>query len=323
MSRNYGAGSRDMRSAARLSLKKAALRRECAHSTAATHGHRFSVMSTALKELGIGRLEQVTREIIVRIGQGLADDVDNEDMSAAYAQNLISTVNTVMRRMTQGEWETVSPTKECFISKRTLVRKQPPTGMNLERFHSAIESAENNGWHRGAAIACLARDFGLRTKEGALLDARHAIQEAQKTGHISITVGTKGGRPRKVPITLDSQWKTLQKAMEIQGNHYSLIPKEMTWAQFRAGELRYTRELLQRYGITRLHELRAVYACLRYEALSGNPPPVLGGRAERELDNVVRLQIAEELGHGRAEITNSYVGGQRRGRSAGSQAIGV
>ena len=323
MSRNYGVGSRDMRSAARLSLKNAALRRECSHSTAATHGHRFSVVSTALKELGIGRLEHITHEIIVRIGQGLADDVENEDMSAAYAQNLISTVNTVMRRMTQGGWKTVSPTKECCISKRTLVRKKPPTGMDPEKFHIAIDSVEKNGWYRGAAIACLARDFGLRTKEGALLDANKALHEAQKTGHISITVGTKGGRPRKVPITLASQWETLQKAVEIQGNHYSLIPKQMTWAQFRAGELRETRELLQRFGITRLHELRAVYACLRYEALSGNPPPVLGGRTERGLDNAVRLQIAEELGHGRAEITNSYLGGQRRGRSAGSKATGA
>ncbi len=323
MSRNYGVGSRDMLSAAHIVLHQGVQRGELSFSSAATIEDRFRILVTELKKVGIGRLENVTHEIIVRFGQGLADDVENGEMSAAYAQNIVSAANTVMHRITQGEWKSVSPTKECLISQRSLVRKKAPTGLNIEQFKSAIEAAEKNGWHRGAAIACLAKEFGLRTKEGALLDANKAFQEAKKNGHISVTVGTKGGRPRKVPITLSSQMETLQKAAAIQGDHYSMIPAQMTWAQFRAGELRDTRELLQRYGITRLHELRAVYACQRYEALSGNPPPVLGGTTERELDNAVRLQIAEELGHGRAEVTNSYVGGQHRGCSAGSKATGA
>lgn len=323
MPRNYGIGSRDMLSAAHIVLHHGVQRGELSFSSAATIEDRFRILVTELKKVGAGRLEHVTREIIVRFGQGLADDVENRDMSAAYAQNIISAANTVMHRITHGEWKSVSPTKECLISQRSLVRKKAPTGLDLEQFKSAIEAAEENDWHRGAAIACLAREFGLRTKEGALLDANKAFQEAQKNGHISVTVGTKGGRPRKVPITLASQIETLQKAVEIQGNHYSLIPENMTWAQFRARELRDTRELLQRFGITRLHELRAVYACQRYEALAGNPPPLLGGRTERELDHAVRLQIAEELGHGRAEVTNSYLGGQPRERHAGSQTTGA
>ncbi len=323
MSRNYGIGSRDMLSAAHIVLHQGVQRGELSFSSAATIEDRFRILVTELKKFGIGRLENVTHELIVRFGQGLADDVENGDMSASYAQNIVSAANTVMYRITQGEWKSVSPTKECLISQRSLVRQKAPTGLDLEQFKRAIESVEKNGWNRGTAIACLAREFGLRTKEGALLDANKALQEAQKTGQVSITVGTKGGRPRKVPVVLSSQIETLQKAAEIQGSHHSLIPEQLTWAQFRAGELRYTRELLQRYGITRLHELRAVYACKRYEVLSGNPPPVLGGRTERELDNAVRLQIAEELGHGRAEVTNSYLGGQPRERHAGSQTAGA
>ena len=96
-----------------------------------------------------------------------------------------------------------------------------------------------------------------------------------------------------------------------------MIPADETWAGFREGEIRKTRELFQLHGISRLHELRAVYACNCYQQLSGQLPPLMGGRVECELDYKVRLEIAEELGHGRVDVTNAYLGGRRDGRSAG------
>ncbi len=60
-----------------------------------------------------------------------------------------------------------------------------------------------------------------------------------------------------------------------------------------------------------LHDLRASYACERYEALTGHAAPCAGGEiADRDRDQAARLAVAEELGHGRAEITAEYVGGR-------------
>ncbi len=49
--------------------------------------------------------------------------------------------------------------------------------------------------------------------------------------------------------------------------------------------------------------------------MSGNECPVKGGRCqremskeEREFDRLIRLQISEELGHSREQITSIYLG---------------
>ncbi|MOA23223.1 Integrase [compost metagenome] len=144
------------------------------------------------------------------------------------------------------------------------------------------------------------------------MDARAALRWADGHEHLTITAGTKGGRPRQIPLS-NREWqiKVLERAAAIQGSHHSLVPKELTWKEFREGEVRQARELLQRYGITRLHELRAAYACDRYARISGCLAPVLGGKAGREVDVRARMQVAEELGHGRIDVTNAYLGGQR------------
>jgi hypothetical protein len=65
-------------------------------------------------------------------------------------------------------------------------------------------------------------------------------------------------------------------------------------------------------GIT-VHGLRHRYAADRYETLSGTPAPVRGGRlADREADLRARLGVAEELGHGRAQIAGAYLGARRK-----------
>ncbi|MDR5900380.1 hypothetical protein QC823_15550 [Halomonas vilamensis] len=86
------------------------------------------------------------------------------------------------------------------------------------------------------------------------------------------------------------------------------MPPDKNWKSWRENGLRETRETLQKHGVDRLHDLRSAYACERYQALTGHAAPVLGGNAPRELDRTARQQIASELGHGRTDITNSYLG---------------
>ena len=300
-----------MVSAARNALNQAVARGESSFATAATVTERFRLFVAYVRRDGIGRMEQITPEVVTRYGQHLAEQVVAEELSAAYAQNLVSAINTVMNLATQGVWNSVSPTAGCAIAKRSHVRQLPPTGLDRQKFRAALADARSRGFWHGAAVAELARQLGLRTKEASLLNAVAALHEAKAGGHITISSGTKGGRTRQIPVS-QIQIEVLARAAALQSANRSLVPQAQTWAAFRTGELRDTRELLQAHGITRLHELRAAYACERYQNITGKAAPVLGGNADRDIDQIARLQIAQELGHGRIDVTNSYLGGRGR-----------
>jgi len=251
-------------------------------------------------------LKGVSREDLIAYGALLSERVGDDEISVSYAQNLVSAVNTVMKMATLGEWQPVSPTLDCGIPERTQIRTSPPDGLCREAFYRAL-SALGDEFVEGRGIAVLAREFGLRTKEAALLDCRTALDEARRCGLVNIKRGTKGGRKRKIPISSPSQIKALEFCLKIQGSRNLLIPNDINWEKFRGNQIRYTREALQQYGIARLHELRAAYACERYEMLSGVPAPILGGE-ETSLGHMARIKVALELGHGRVDVTNSYLG---------------
>jgi len=73
------------------------------------------------------------------------------------------------------------------------------------------------------------------------------------------------------------------------------------------------RETLHAHGLKGFHELRAAYACERYEQLTGHAAPVNGGhcyRIDRDLDEQARQQISLELGHNRIDVVSAYIGGR-------------
>jgi len=72
----------------------------------------------------------------------------------------------------------------------------------------------------------------------------------------------------------------------------------------------------EKFGITKaklgitIHGLRHQYAAERYEKFAGTPAPVRGGApVAREVDRAARLQVADELGHSRENVTGAYLGG--------------
>ena len=132
MSRNYGLGSRNMSVAARMGLQAAAARGDVSFSTAATVSERFSQFAQWAKENEINKMEKITSEAVTAYGAELAQRVEAGEMSPAYAQNIISAINKVMGLATRGEWEPVSPTKDCGISHRdhvsTRCARRPRSG---------------------------------------------------------------------------------------------------------------------------------------------------------------------------------------------------
>ena len=113
-----------------------------------------------------------------------------------------------------------------------------------------------------------------------------------------------------------------ERAAEIQGGDRSMIPAAQTYASFQAESYR---ELREANG-QGFHGERHTYAQERYSELTGAPAPVAAawGREERferlaehlgvsigeakAIDQDAREQVAQELGHGRCEVTNAYLG---------------
>jgi hypothetical protein len=304
MSKNFGLGSRDMTKAATFALKGVAREGGMGFSHVAETARHFAHFATFAREHGVKQMEYVSRELVMHYGQQLAERVSHGEIAQGHAQNSLSAVNTVMRIATGNQWHSVSATREAGIAQRSGIRDTPPSGLDRSQLTQALTALSE----RGAGVALLARELGLRSKEASLLNAQAALREASTRGAVTISDGTKGGRDREVPITSERQMSALSHAADIQGNARAVMPPNQNWKEWRENGLRDSRETLQHYGIDRLHDLRSAYACDRYQHLTGHAAPVLGGQAPRHLDRHAREQIASELGHGRIAITNAYLG---------------
>ncbi|MDZ7786013.1 MAG: integrase domain-containing protein [Candidatus Saccharibacteria bacterium] len=305
MSRNYGLGSREMAKAAAFALSSAVKDGAIGFDTESKYNNSFKEFCGFAKENGVKQMEYVTRDLVIKYGEKLADYISNNEMGKGNAKNIISAINTVMNIATGNKWQSVSATKECGINQRTAIRETPPTGLD----RAQLERGMNALSERGKAIAELAREFGLRSKESSLLNAHAALKQAYERGSISIVDGTKGGRPRNIPLTnSERQLAVLERAANVQGSARAVMPGDKNWKEWKQNGLRETRETLQKNGIERLHDLRSAYACDRYQKITNYAAPCLGGNAPKDIDRAARKQIAQELGHGRTDITNSYLG---------------
>ncbi len=94
------------------------------------------------------------------------------------------------------------------------------------------------------------------------------------------------------------------------GSRNLLAPNER-YLDFLQGIVRSARDIFRKHNLKGLHELRAAYACERYEQISFHPAPINGGRCyqlDRHLDQGARVQISYEPGHGRIDVVSAYIG---------------
>lgn len=276
---------------------------QISYSTVASTLQRFDRFKEFAKENGVGRFERVDRQLVQQYAQNLRES----GYSPSYQQNLLSAVNSVMSRVSEyggRSWQPVSARAEG-LQQRTFVRTEQT--VSREQSSAAIQ----NMTPRAAAVAELARELGLRSKEAALLNNNNALKQAETRGSVTIVDGTKGGRSREVPITDQRQIEALRNAAAIQGSARNIVPTGQSWNQFRNGELNDNRALLQAESVRGYHELRSAYAADRYEQLTGHAAPANGGQiTDRDADRAAREQISSELGHGRIEVVSEYVGGR-------------
>jgi hypothetical protein len=311
--RNYDLGTRDMKAAGRIALEEGMR----SFSSIDTMADRWNLFIDYVREHhAIGRMELITPDVVIAYGETLADRVDEGELEAATAQNYVSAVNRVLEIARGDRHIAVSPTRDCGIPLRTGIAVDNQIVDTKEHFHWL-----NNSDKLIKILLRLQRAFGLRFEESAKFDARNAKAwlEAER---VPVTNGTEGGRQREIPICTGSQRDILWAARQYQENHHSLIPQDMTYAEFRRQCYRTTTA----QGI-RFHRERHTYANLRYKWKMGAESPVMAGiphgephyewlalqlrihvSEAKERDQVSRREIAKELGHGRVEVTNAYLG---------------
>ncbi|MBD1391458.1 integrase domain-containing protein [Neiella sp. HB171785] len=148
--------------------------------------------------------------------------------------------------------------------------------------------------------------FGLRREEAMKIQP----MQADKGTHLHLHK-TKGARPRDVAIRTEVQRKLLDEAKALARSG-SLIPSERTYKQ----QMKlYEREAIKLGAGFKGHGLRHAYAQQRYLELTGRLAPAAGGESTKglsgeakTLDFEARMQISNELGHGRESVTAVYLG---------------
>jgi hypothetical protein len=244
---------------------------------------------------------------------------NNGDLSVSTKHNLLSAVNVIMRQA-RGDNTVKVTAKEIGIDKRNNVASE---------FKDDIKRGVVS--ERVGLLIALARSFGLRFEEASKLNAVVALKQATGNSEIKITLGTKGGQARILPITSGEQLGVLKKAAEIQGAAKSLINPGLSYKEHKSMCYRET---------SNFHAERHFYANNRYEALMKESlgiditSPVLSNKPNgirwrefisqeaakqgvfihpdqaREFDRVARLKLSKELGHHREDVVSRYIGGQ-------------
>ncbi len=153
----------------------------------------------------------------------------------------------------------------------------------------------------------LQRAFGLRREEAIKFSPSYA----DRGDRLELKASwTKGGKAREIPIRTAEQRAALDRARQLAGLG-ALIPSNRNYIQ----QLRLYEGQTLRAGLCGMHGLRHAYAQRRYQELTGWLSSAAGGPAsnsltaeQKALDRAARLEISNELGHLREQITTVYLG---------------
>lgn len=287
--------------------------------TVTAHSQRFNLFCDWMKEhLGITDLHKTTAEHLMSYAAHVKHLMIDGEIAVSTATNRVSSCNVVFEIMRGDTRVRIDKISEVLGEKRSYIRRRAPKGMCLDEVAALQQQLVDVGYTRASAIVGLARASGMRLREAILADLPRLQREASSEGKINIQDGTKGGRrgafaPRWIPAT-NAVKTAIDYAIAVspRSSRNLLSPNEK-YKDFLRREVNGARKKLHWRGIKGFHELRAAYACSRYEQLTGHPAPVILKHMrlsanDRIIDKKSRKIISLELGHDRIEITNSYLG---------------
>lgn len=291
------------------------------YSTVKAHSDRWQAFVRWCRSDDGPRLNdarQIDRQILSDYAAHLRHLVERGDLAIATAQNRLSSVNRTMAALRGDQYVKVPSPSKALEMQRTTIRTTVPQGQDREHVQRIVDVLYEHQKPRAAAIAQLARATGMRLREAILADLPRLKREAKQFGKINIQDGTKGGRsgasaPRW--ITVDDHIRDALKfadQVSPDGSRNLLAPNE-SYLDFQKRIVRPARDTLHAHNLKGFHELRAAYACERYEQITQHPAPINGGscyQLDRRLDQAARDQISYELGHGRIDVVSAYIGGR-------------
>lgn len=290
------------------------------HGTVKAHSDRWQAFVRWCRSEdgpGFNDAREIDRQTLSDYVAHLRNLVERGDLAIATAQNRLSSVNRTMAALRGDQYMKVPSPSKALGMRRSIIRMTVPQGQDRDHV-TRIVDALHEQHPRAAAIVQLARATGMRLREAILADLPRLQREAEHYDTINIQDGTKGGRggataPRWIMVD-----EKIRQALRYadqnspKGSRNLLAPNE-SYLDFNRSVVRPARDVLHAQNLKGFHELRAAFACERYKQLTKYPAPVNGGNCSRldpDLDQVARLQISYELGHGRVDVVASYIGGR-------------
>lgn len=284
------------------------------YGTKRTHKERWQPIAGYLKEtMGIRDLSDIRIEHRKAHAQYLAARTREGNLKIVTAQNILSTFNIVMRGYLNNESLRLSPAS--MVGRRCQVRSTVPAGIDRGNVAAAASELVEKGHEVFGYLIIIVRELALRVREALLQDYVRLGDPVTAGKTVRIIEGSKGGTARhtvrEVPATPGAQ-AVIKILAARQGDRQNLIPPGLTLKQYLRKFHYQWGKVRKKYGLRRLHDLRAARACDWYFEETGIPAPVFGaGVAERAADQRARAIIAPRLGHQRRAVTSSYVGGAR------------
>lgn len=267
---------------------------------------------------GINDARQIDRKVLADYAAYLRDVVRRGNLAVSTAQNRLSSVNRTMAALRGDQCVKLPSPIKALDMQRTGVRQSVPQGQDREQVKQIVDALCRQHQLRVAAVALLARATGMRLREAILADLPRLSREARDIGKINIQDGTKGGRagasaPRWIAVD-DHVRDALGFARQVSptGSRNLIAPHE-SYLSLLQEIIRPARDILHVHDLKGFHELRAAYACERYEQITQHRAPINGGRCcqiDKPLDREARKQISYELGHGRIDVVAAYIGGR-------------
>ncbi|WP_288650492.1 integrase domain-containing protein [Pseudomonas sp. UBA5568] len=268
---------------------------------------------------GINDARQIDREVLANYAAYLRNMVGRGDLAVSTAQNRLSSVNRTMAALRGDQCVKLPSPSKALGMQRTGVRQSVPQGQDRKQVTQIVDALCRQHQQRAVAIVLLARAAGMRLREAILADLPRLSREATELGRINIQDGTKGGRAGATAprwISVDNHVRgAIEFARQVSpaGSRNLIAPHE-SYLNLLRESIRPARDILHAPNLKGFHELRAAFACERYEQITQHRAPINGGQCyqvDKNLDREARRQISHELGHCRINVVSAYIGGRR------------
>ncbi|SOQ04152.1 integrase domain-containing protein [Pseudomonas syringae] len=267
---------------------------------------------------GVNDARQINRDMLSNYAAYLRGLVEQGDLAISTAQNRLSSVNRTMAALHGDQYVRVPSPRKALGMQRSGVRQSVPQGQDREQVKPIVDELCKYHQLRSAAIILLARSTGMRLREAILADLPRLSLEAKDLARINIQDGTKGGRagasaPRWIAVD-DHIRGALEFARLVSptGSRNLIAPNE-SYLSVLQEIVRPARDTIHAHNLKGFQELRAAYACERYEQITLHPAPINGGKCcqlNQRLDHEAQKQVSYELGQGRIDVIAAYIGGR-------------